>query len=1052
MPFKIYRSSAGSGKTFTLVKEYLRICLANERSDAYRSILAITFTNKAAEEMKSRVLEVLSEIAQPKGKAHAMANVLREELAIADDTLRVRAHNTLRHMLHHYSDISISTIDHFTHKLIRSFAQDLDLSVNFEVELDADRIINEIVKELLSRVGTDKVLTNALLNVVESQTENEKGWSVTRTLNDFSKALFEEESRFHLEKLKNIGLAEFNQLRTVLKKKIAANEKQMIASAIEALAGLEQNAITGEKMYYGAKGIHGFITKTANGLFAFPNSYVQKSVAEDKWTSGKATDADVSAIESVRNELVAAVETVNSLLPEVNSLRVIFDNLYSVALLDEMLRIQKQIQEEDEILHISEFNHLVSNVVMTETAPFIYERTGYRYNHFLVDEFQDTSVLQWFNLLPLIDESLANDNLCLVVGDAKQSIYRWRGGDVRQFVKLPEAYRTPYLEERLAESPEMVRLMAERERSMQIHAEERDLESNYRSYSQVVEFNNQLFKNLSNSMPEDLANMYVGVGQKVTKTETGLVKLKFFQKEDSSSRSWPEYVPLTLNQVEEWVKEAIEDGFAPGDIAIILRRNQDAVAVAQFLVERGFNVVSNESLLINSSPKVRLLINLATWLIDPQDTVNIVEMVQNLGLVRNEESRTPERLMQIGRKPAEAVIQILDSLYVDVPWKAIKQESLFGQFEQLKYRLLDNSTDAYVNFFFDEILKYSKSNNDGLIGFLSQWKEKRHKLSIVLPEKDDAIRIMTIHKSKGLEFPVVIHPFADYPTSNRGNQVWTYLDNKDLEPLDRMRISTGKRLEKTPFEPENEKEDGLRKMDMFNELYVAFTRAKARLYASGKVGAKTSNTAIQYVFDEVKKQDTDVAENLQFQLGERSVYTRMAPTLRYFELSDSGDPNWKSRISISKPSKDKWKTVDEADARNLGILIHEAMAHITTENDVSKALNLLVQDGRISTSESENLALKIDWLIHHTQLAELYNASNTVRNEAAIQLKNGEWLRPDRVVYNNQTAWVLDYKTGKEESKHLAQIQKYKHAMAELGFAEIQGVLVYLNKEKIVVV
>ena len=1052
MPFKIYRSSAGSGKTFTLVKEYLRISLATERSDAYRHILAITFTNKAAEEMKSRVLEVLSELAKPNDTEHAMAKMLRDELAIAEETLMLRAHQTLRHMLHHYSDISISTIDHFTHKLIRSFAQDLDLSVNFEVELDADRIINEIMRELLSRVGSDKVLTNALLNVVESQTENEKGWSVNRSLNEFSKALFEEESRFHLEKLKNIGLQQFNTLRSALKKKIATNEKQMGDLAKQALSSLQQAGITEEKMFYKTSGIHGFITKAAQGDFKLPNSWVKKTVEEDKWTSKEADAADASAIESIRPELIAAVQIVESLLPETNYFKIIYENLYGVALLDEMLRIQKQIQEEEETLHIGEFNHLVSNVVMTETAPFIYERIGYRYNHFLVDEFQDTSVLQWFNLLPLVDESLAHDNLCLIVGDAKQSIYRWRGGDVRQFVELPAAYRTAYLEERLSENPEMVRLMNEREQSMKAHEVTRNLDSNYRSFSNVVSFNNSLFEKLPSAMPEKLATMYDGASQKITKSDAGMVKLRFFQPDQPSNRSWPEYLPLTLEQIEEWVREALSDGFAAGDIAIILRRNKDAVAVAQYLVERRFKVVSNESLLINSSPKVRLLVNLATWLADDQDTVNMVEAVQHFGLVRNEEDQTPERLMRIGRKPEVHFKALVKELYPQIDWQIIEQESLFGQFELLKYHFLGNGTDAYVNFFFDEILKYSKSNSNGLIGFLEHWKEKRGKLSIALPEKDDAIRIMTIHKSKGLEFPVVIHPFADYPTSNRGNEVWAYLQDEVLKPLNRIRITTGQKLEGTPFETKNEKEKQLRQMDMFNELYVAFTRARARLYACGKVGSKTPSTAIQYVFEELKKADPTIAEKLHYQLGERANYKRERSDQQLFVLHQCGDPNWKSRISISKPSKDKWKTADDSDARNLGILIHEALAHVKTETDIPAAVNMLIEDGRVSVQESEELQQTMRNLIARSELKPLYTLGHTIRNEADIQLSDGKWVRPDRVVYKDDAAWVLDYKTGKETSKHKKQMEAYKNAMTELGFKQVQGMLVYLNEERVVTV
>ena len=1059
MPFKIYRSSAGSGKTFTLVKEYLRLALSSDTPDRYRGILAITFTNKAAEEMKSRVIEVLAELssALESETEHPMAELLRKELTVSDDILKSRAQRTLKHMLHHYSDISISTIDHFTHNVIRTFAQDLGLSINFEVELDTEQITNAIVTELLQKMGSDAVLTNALIDVVQSQIDDEKSWSIDELLKKFALTLFNEESRFHLEKLKNIDLKEFNQLRQNLRIVLKETAESLKTSGKEFNQQLQRNGLEAGHFAGGANGIAGFFKKISIGKFDFPTPTVLKNIEGDKWHGSKSKANEKAAIDGL---IPLILERYNLALEQLRSLiyyEIVFNQIYGVALLDEMQRIQRELQEEEELLHIGEFNHLVSNVVMTETAPFIYERIGHRYKHFLVDEFQDTSVLQWFNLLPLIDESLAHDNLCLVVGDAKQSIYRWRGGDVQQFVELPTIHRTDYLKEQFELNPETGTLIAQREAALIANEQVENLDHNYRSSSTVVNFNNGLFSSLKPAMPESLQKMYDSNEQKAFSKKEGLVSAKFFRQE-GNERTWPEYDGLVLDQLKLWAEECIADGFAPGDIAVICRSNKDLVKTAQFLIENKFNVVSNESLLINSSPMVRLLVNLATFISAPDDSINIAEMMQHLGMVRNETELTSDRLMQVDRHNGKAsILSLLNELYPNLNWNQLKQESLFGVFEHMKHSLFERKQDAYLTFFMDEVLRFGKSKTNDLSSFLAHWVEKRGKLSIALSANSEAIRLLTIHKSKGLEFPVVMHPFADYKDESTGNSIWVYADDEKLKPLDRLRISTTEKLTETPFASNYAHEKSLGVMDMFNMLYVALTRPINRLYVSGKLKKENAtdpspSTAIQYVFEHVCSLNPTVTEELAFETGVRNKIERKEKTNNGFQTKAVGNPFWKQRISISKPSKDRWKTANPNDARNLGILIHEAMANIKTSTDIHTALSLLVEDGRISASETESLAAKIQHLIAKEELSALYSEGKQIRNEADIQLNNGKWVRPDRVVFSDNQAWVLDYKTGEELRKHHQQMTTYKEAMYELGFKQVEGLLVYIDEERIVTV
>ena len=453
MPFKIYRSSAGSGKTFTLVKEYLRLALASDKEDAYRAILAITFTNKAAEEMKARVLETLGLLAENGSEKHAMTDILLSETGISAALLADRSKRVLKHMLHHYSDISISTIDHFTHKVIRTFAQDLGLSMNFEVELDTEELSQQVVDRLLTLVGTNKTLTDALIDVTQSQIDEEKSWSVDDVLKKTVSVLFSEESRFHLEKLKKISLKDFNELRKKLRIKLQNTKNELKEISDDFSSSVKERGLTPQSFAGGKNGICNFFAKLSKEKLDAPTTTVIKNIDSDKWYGSKASPQEKEAIDEWRDEIIWKYERCLELLTIWDEYIIIFNQIYGIALLEEMHTILKDLQTEEEILHIGEFNHLVSNVVMHESAPFIYERIGYRFSHFLIDEFQDTSVLQWFNLLPLVDESLAHDNLCLVVGDAKQSIYRWRGGDVQQFIELPNIHRTPYLQERAEDEP-----------------------------------------------------------------------------------------------------------------------------------------------------------------------------------------------------------------------------------------------------------------------------------------------------------------------------------------------------------------------------------------------------------------------------------------------------------------------------------------------------------------------------------------------------------------------------------------------------------------------
>ncbi|MDB4655311.1 UvrD-helicase domain-containing protein [Flavobacteriales bacterium] len=1055
MPFKIYRSSAGSGKTFTLVKEYLRLALTSSKPDHYRGILAVTFTNKAAEEMKSRVLSALRILSKPNPEKDNLGKILIEELNVSAQTLSERSAAVLKHMLHHYSDVSISTIDKFSHRLIRTFSQDLGLSINFEVELDKDVLEQGVLDELMNKVGSDSTLTSALVDLVQSTTEDEKGWNIDDRIKNFIAVLFSEESRFHLDHLSKIELKEFGRLRKKLNKKLSEAKKELRQIGKSAIGSFKNHGLPASSISGGANGIHSYFSRLEKGVFKEASSTIIGRAENGKWHGGKASTEEKNAIDQLIPALTEGFEKAEELIPTVNYHQIIFNHIYGVALLDEMQRILAQLQEEEEVVHIGEFNHMISNVVITESAPFIYERIGARYHHFLVDEFQDTSILQWFNLLPLIDESLAHDNLCLIVGDAKQSIYRWRDGDVRQFTKLPGIHKPPHVAEKLASQEGLSQLFAARENALKAAKDLQNLESNYRSTATVVEFNNQLFDSLRNQMPVDFQEMYDDCKQRITNDKEGLVEAKMLRN-PAGGTSWPEYNELVQNQIKNWVDECLEDGYAPGDIAVIFRTNKDAIATALYLIENGYNVVSSESLLINSSPKVRLLVNIAAFLSDPSNTTNTAELIENFAGLTNGSVTLSQLLRDSnGGKNTKYIFDLLYQYYPRINWKSLQQETPYGLFSIIIDGLFKNSSEPHLSFFLNEVLAFTQNKRKSLGDFLEFWVEKRHKLSIALEESDNAISIITIHKSKGLEFPIVIHPYADYPTKPGGNSIWAYLTDVDVLPVDRLRIKSTKALENTPFSDDFDLENSLEQMDMFNELYVALTRAKNRLYISGRLKNKPAedanpSTAIQYVQKHLLSIPEYNTSELTISIGSRDKVERKAVESSNLSLHRTGNPFWHERLSLAQPTVAVNDDDKKTNARLRGIAIHDALANINTPVDVNNAVKTLVEEGRIPNSETKELQQHINNLLERPELKKLFSDDKKIRNEADIQLANGKWLRPDRVVTHNNSAWVIDYKTGEERKEHKQQIEDYKSAMLQLGFTNVEGLLVYLDSESVV--
>lgn len=492
MSFTVYKSSAGSGKTFTLVKEYLNMVL--KKPSSFRNILAITFTNKAANELKERVLSYLRELSadtneQSFAVKKFMLPILIEETGLDQATVKERAGTTLSLILHNYSDFAIGTIDSFVHRIIKTFAYDLKLPLSFEVELDDEEHLNRAIDILISRIGIDEDLTNILINFTKLKTSEEVDWQIEKDLLKFSKTLISEDGREAIDKIKELSSADFREIAQKTLKFIKDFKNQITPITKSAVDLINSKNISDHSFYYGTKGISAYFKKLsrANNEDFNPNTYVKKTIDEDIWYSKKVDLAELDLIDSIKDELknyyLQLEQILNQNLERFHLYQIIYKQIYAVAVLSEIGKILEEQKHLNNIIHISEFNKRVADIVFNEPVPFIYERLGERFKSFLIDEFQDTSVLQWQNFIPLIDNSLAEGHFNMIVGDGKQAIYRFRNGEVEQFAKLPELFEAKHLP-----------LAKEREQTLKRNYLEKHLTRNYRSKREIIEFNNQFLK------------------------------------------------------------------------------------------------------------------------------------------------------------------------------------------------------------------------------------------------------------------------------------------------------------------------------------------------------------------------------------------------------------------------------------------------------------------------------------------------------------------------------------------------------------------------------
>ena len=1033
-PFTVMDASAGSGKTRNLVKAVLVQALGQaDVRLGLKPVLALTFTNKAAAEMKHRLLEYLIDFAKPEPKEQKLLEEISEELKLTPAIVQKRAVLTLKHILHQYNDLSFGTLDSFTSRLVRTFAKDMALSENFEITLDLETLLHEATDAVMSMAGRDEELTGILVNFMEQKLADEKSPSIDGAMYITAKKLMEERHREPLARLRVFSPEQLLEIRKKLLAKIERRTEALMAIGQKAKDLFDTYDLEEQHFYQGGRGIYTYLISCSEGNVmkaATPNSYVSKTLDEGKWYGGKVTPQEKNMIDMVQSELSEIATECQSFAamhaPFILQAEKICQNMFALATLNALNQALANLTEARNTIPLAAFNHIVHEQLQNEPSNYIFERLGDRYNHFFLDEFQDTSLLQWGNLKPLLSNSLAADGTALVVGDAKQSIYRWRNGEAEQFIDLSAA-----ADERTFQFPGDAKLIR--------------LAENWRSLEQVVAFNNALFTHSAGLLNDDgYQKLYENASQQAEKGAGGFVEVQLFEKDG--------YEESAIAHTLTTIRQAVADGFAHRDIALLVRSKKHGVALVQTLTTAGIPVISADSLLLGSAHESRLLAGLTALRTMPDNKQMRWLMADSLvqsGLISPPEGAFAFANKLISSVSVEAIAE-LENYFPNLKPVYTGATDLYTFTRELVAKFgLGGKNNAFVETYVQAVHDFVEQDLGTGFDFVKWWNEDGSGKAINAAENMDAVQVVTIHKSKGLQYPVVIVPFAIWKHSVGIREAWLPLDPAEFEGLEEMIIPLSSDPAKViggAYEATYNKLVAQDAFDSLNMLYVACTRAIERLYIATTEKAD-ANTISLMLHDFLAAQASAKAEENRYAWGKTLAPSTGKSAAEKVPQEPLVASQWQTRLKLARTAPPAWET-SERDARQWGNRVHFVLSRIDSVHDVEPVLLQLKNEGALHEAELAELSAIINSVVAHPLLKSSFAPGNRVFNERDILLVDGERKRPDRIAQaTDGKLTLLDYKTGEPENGHKSQIEAYAALLNEAGLPIAECFLVYLNDE-----
>ena len=1131
---KIIKASAGSGKTFTLTLEYISLLLSDDNTDGgkprlyqgykkgncyprerHRNILAVTFTNKATEEMKQRIVLELSILARlnPDGKRSQYLDTLCHRLSTNENDLSEAARNVLTELLFDYTNFNVSTIDSFFQIILRTFAAEVNIPYDYDIELNEDYVLQVGIHNFLTSISSNqKQYTQVLgwLNkYVTSQLAKGKEWNPfilgTRSSDHQSQDnLFSLASVINKEFYRNVHIemdkylsngSDIGLFQKNINKKIESSN-ELLKGAIKSANDVIKDY--GYAEYRKKTGCFAsWLTKMETTKYEFSTEML-KSLLK---FNGTMTDSLKKLKKGISEPSIEACEkfqqSYNNALRAMQNLLIytsINRNIYQLGLLGYIAKSVKEFRQENNLIQLSDTNQLLSDIIRTEQdAPFIYERIGTRVKNFLIDEFQDTSAMQWHNMKPLLSESLASGQENLIIGDEKQCIYRFRNSD-----------------------PSLLQNKVIKEFCNYLPKETDPKNRNWRSTPNIIKFNNTLFYHLAEATQlKDIYSNVIQLTNSKKRNLDGYIRIEMLQKDEMKK---------VTTRIPNLIYEILDRGYKQSDIAILVDRNTEGAQVIEQLLEHNKNktdnscedlrVVSSDSLLLINSPSIRLIVSHLRYLGISESIVGTDEEIKNrkeLNERLHRLLRQYEQLMNRGATPEEALDkcfstpdqteQSLKDIRSFMP-ENTETYSLVSVVERIINEVLSDEAkhdeNPFIQAFQDLVIDFSNRYTASILSFLRWWDRTGNRYSISSPAGADAINVMTIHKSKGLEFPCVIIPFANWQIGKMDSILW--VSKSDMESTGIF--SEDEHIHIPPITPistsEILKDSALREpynnmlresvSDCMNKTYVAFTRAVDELYIfteehKGKSEGATKPLSY-YLNDFASKCGSDYADkiNQEFAAKTGSEDADIAAYLRRESGSDVnsdlksmiyelGKPMNNDRAAKDDTANDReekqmsdYKVSERSELvkfnipdltnteRQEGSILHKVLCYIHTHHDVDHALFYCKARHIIPDDKYEDVAKIIKNLICQSPEVESWFADdNHIFNERTI-ISGENRPRPDRIILTPEgKTLVVDFKFGKLHSnKYKKQVHEYMHLLNEAGFKNITGKIWYVNDAKIV--
>ncbi len=1078
---QIYKASAGSGKTFLLTLTYLKS--AFKYPDNFSKILAVTFTNKAAEEMKSRIISKLNELITEGRKSDFFSHIGNFLNTDNEEIIKERAKTVQDRILHNYSLFNVSTIDKFVQKIIRAFAFEMNLNSSYDIEFDQNAVIDDLTEKLFDTISENKNLQKWLTQFAEAKIEEGKNWDFKNELKNLAQEIFKENfQNIYNTSEHQYSKEELNKYLNEIYKIKNAFEKQMTDFAEQYKSVIEKTGVDYTSLGKKFMTLSNFMLKKVlkNKEYEKYGVIVLNCLnGFENWHNKTAKPYIIDTIKPLYDSLNPILQNYFDYFNEnhefyYSSIEII-KNFRSFGIINDISGFLPEYRRENNVLLISDTTMLLKKIIGNNDAPFIYEKIGNRLQHILIDEFQDTSGFQWQSFKPLIANSLSNNFDNLIVGDIKQSIYRWRGGDWQLL------------------------LSGVKKDIGEMFIEDKSLDTNWRSRENIIKFNNSLFEiipellqdqyniildNIKNEEEKQnlinqkynriITDAYTGQIQKIPKSDSkkgGKVVVQFYNKDEYFEKLSVD-LPVIIENL------LLKENKKPKDIGILVRTNKQAKEITEILTNYqndvqsalSYKIISGEALYIENSKAVKIMAAAIKYLIDTNDILNTAELIFHYQLLSKPDITYNEVFLALN---SENISSLLPEKFISEKEKLIQKELfelselLINYFNLGKYK----EEFVYIKTFQDQIFEQSKRKYFDLYSFSEWWEEKGKKTSVKISEKTNAVNIMTIHKSKGLAFDTVIVPYINYELETTGINASILWAKPEVSPFNNIKlipVKYSEKLNQTIFRKDYLNEMLYSYTDALNMMYVAFTRAVNELYIFGQTyESKTNNKSIKDVgnalYNILSKDITKRFELKKYYQKEQQYFefsenyiveTKKEEQEKILELKLNNYPNndWNKKLKLKYASEEFMiESIPEIqDKVNYGKLMHSVFQEIITFKDTKTAVMKAHSEGFLSLKEAEIMINKINRIIKDKKVKSWFDGSYKVINEDAILTKSGDIKIPDRVMISDTEIIIIDFKFGKHRDEYKKQISEYQDLVKNLYQLPVKSFLFYPETMKII--